>query len=286
MALVSIVPARRGSIPEIVTAYGTAVPALEGGNAISLQQDGRVASILVTQGERVKQGDPLVVFELAPTAVSTYQQAVSAAALAQSERAHTAQLLAQKLATRDQLAQADKAASDARATLDALRRQGADRSRTQVTAPYPGIVNTVPVSQGDRVAAGAALMTLTRLAGGAGVDGLVVTIGIEPALHARLHAGQPVSLHRLPKGPPIPARVLRVDDIVNAKSRLVDVDLGVDRADPHARRTPPRASSSSLGRPRLVADLQACRFTKPRNCIRHGRFGRLPKYPGVEPGAF
>ena len=227
VALVTTVQARQGSIPDTITAYGTATPALEGGNAISLQQDGRVAATLVTQGERVRQGDRLAVFDLAPQAVSTYQQAVSAASLAQSERAHTAQLLAQKLATRDQLAQADKAVADARATLDALQRQGADRTRTQVTAPYAGIVNTIPVTQGDRVAAGAPLMTLTRLDGGAGVDGLVVTVGVEPALPARVQAQQPVALHRLPDGPAIAGRVLRVDGVVNVKTRLVDVDVGV-----------------------------------------------------------
>lgn len=225
--LITTVKAHQGSIPDTVVAYGTATPALEGGNAISLQQDGRVAAILVTQGERVRQGDRLLVFDVAPQAVSAYQQAVSAASLAQSERAHTAQLMAQKLATRDQLAQADKAVTDARATLDALQRQGADRARTQVTAPYAGIVDTVPVAQGDRVVAGAPLMTLTRLDGNAGVDGLVVTVGIEPALHARVQAGQPVSLHRLPDGPGIPGHVLRVDGVVNVKTRLVDVDVGV-----------------------------------------------------------
>ena len=226
-ALVTTVAARQGTIPDIATAYGSASPALEGGNAISLQQDGRVAAILVTQGERVRAGDRLLVFDLAPAAVSAYQQAASAVALTQSERAHTAQLLAQKLATRDQLAQADKAVTDARATLDALQRQGADRPHTQVTAPYAGIVNTVPVAQGDRVAAGAPLMTLTRLDGGAGIDGLVVTVGVEPSLHARVQPGQPASLRRLGGGPPLAGHVLRVDSVVNVRSRLVDVDIGV-----------------------------------------------------------
>lgn len=226
-ALITTTPARQGSIPDIVTAYGLATPALEGGNAISLQQDGRVAAILVTQGERVRAGDRLMVFDLAPGAVSTYQQAVSAASLAQSERAHTAQLMAQKLATRDQLAQADKAATDARAILDALRRQGADRTQTQVTAPYAGTVNTIPVAQGDRVASGAPLLTLTRLDGGSGIDGLVVTVGVEPIIYTRVRPGQTAELHRMAGGATIAGQVMRVDGVVNVKTRLVDVDIGV-----------------------------------------------------------
>ena len=64
--------------------------------------------------------------------------------------------------------------ADANATLDALRHEGADRPTQTLTAPFDGIVATVPVAQGDRVQAGATLMTLTRL------DGLVVTVGIDP----------------------------------------------------------------------------------------------------------
>ena len=231
-ALVSEVAARQGSIPDILTAYGSATPALESGNAISEQQDGRVSAILVTQGERVHAGDRLMVFDLAAASVSAYQQAVSAYALAQSERSHIAQLLAEKLATRDQLAQAEKAVSDAHATLDALQRQGADRPHTQITAPYTGVVNTIPVAPGDRVTAGTPLLTLTRLdagtdARGAGIDGLVVTVGVEPAMHARVLPGQAARLQRFGSAAAIAGRVLRVDGIVNPKTRLVDVDIGV-----------------------------------------------------------
>ena len=225
-AQVTIVSVHQGSLPEIVTAYGTASPALEGGNAVSLPQDGRVAAILVTPGDRVHAGDRLMEFDLAAAGVSTYQQALSALNLTQAERAHTARLLAQKLATRDQLAQAEKAYLDAKASLDALRRQGADRPRTEVTAPYDGVINTIPVAQGDRVAAGAPLMTLTRL-DGRGVDGLVVTVGVEPALHARVQSGQNVVLHRPGGGPDVTGHVVRVDGVVNVKTRLVDVDIGV-----------------------------------------------------------
>ena len=229
MARVETVPARQGNMPEIVTAYGSAIPALEGGNAISLQQDGRVAQILVTPGDLVHAGQRLMVFDLAASGVSTYQQAVSAYTLAQSERSHTTQLFAQKLATRDQVAQANKAVSDAQTALDALRRQGADRPRTDVTAPYDGVVNTIPVAQGDHVTAGAALLTLTRL-GGSGVDGLVVTVGVEPSMHARVQPGQSVVLHRLgTNGQDLTGHVLRIDGVLNAKTRLVDVDIGVDR---------------------------------------------------------
>jgi RND family efflux transporter MFP subunit len=212
---------RKGAVPDILVAYGTAAPALDGGMTISLQQDGQVMAIAVTPGESVQAGQRLLEFGASASASSTYRQAVSALALARTQRAHTAQLLDQRLATRDQLAQADKSVSDAQATLDALRREGAGSAEQALTAPFDGIVATIPVAQGDRVAAGTPLLTLTRR------DGLVVTVGIEPADHARVRPGQPVTLQALDGGPPLTGQVLRVDAALNPKTRLLDADISV-----------------------------------------------------------
>ena len=220
-ALVTTAPARLGSLPDILTAYGAAAPAQNGGMTINLQQDGRVAAILVTQGERVAANAPLLAFDVAPSSASAYTQALTAVSLAQAERAHTAQLLAQHLATRDQLAQADKAVSDARATLAALTEQGGGRAHVQVTAPFDGIVETLPVAQGDRVGAGATLLTLTR------TDGLVVTVGVDSALYGRVRPGQAATLRPLNGEASLDGRVVRIDGVVNPKTRLLDVDLAV-----------------------------------------------------------
>jgi membrane fusion protein, multidrug efflux system len=110
-----------GVVPDLLVAYGTAVPALDGGKTLSLQQDGRVLAIAVTPGETVQRGDRLLDFGTSAAAISSYQQAVSSFTTARQQHIHAAQLLGQQLATRDQLAQADRAIADAQATLDALR---------------------------------------------------------------------------------------------------------------------------------------------------------------------
>ena len=110
---------RSGVVPDLLVAYGSAAPALDGGMTLSFQQDGRVLAIAVTPGETVRSGDRLLDFGASAAAISTYQQAVSALTAARQQRDHAAQLLGQQLATRDQLAQADKAVADAQATLDA-----------------------------------------------------------------------------------------------------------------------------------------------------------------------
>ncbi|HEY1413225.1 MAG TPA: efflux RND transporter periplasmic adaptor subunit, partial [Rhodopila sp.] len=127
----------------------------------------------------------------------------------------------QQLATRDQLSQADKAMADAQATLDALRRDGAGQDARTLTAPFDGIVSAIPVSQGDRVQPGATLLTITRL------DGLVVTAGIDPEARGRVHAGEPVHLTALAGSQVLEGKVLRLDGVLNPKTRLLDADIAV-----------------------------------------------------------
>ena len=82
-------------------------------------------------------------------------------------------------------------------------------------------VATVPVAQGDRVQPGAALLTLTRL------DGLVVTIGIDPGDRNRVRPRQSVHLTPLGAGPQLDGQILRVDGVLNPKTRLIDADVSV-----------------------------------------------------------
>lgn len=219
--LVHTQPARQGTLPEIVTAYGSATPAPRGMMTLSLQQQGQVSSVNVTVGQSIRQNETLIDFTASAAERSTYDQAVAALSLANDQRTHALQLMAQHLATRDQLAQADKAVADARAALDALRREGAGETTRTITAPFDGVVSALPVTQGQRVAAGAPLVTVTRQ------DGLVVTVGVEPGNSAKLQAGQPVALTPLTGGEPVRGSVARIDGMLNARTRKIDTDIAI-----------------------------------------------------------
>lgn len=217
---VTTAKAAQGGLPATVVAYGTVGPALDGAQTLSSAQPGQVMSLSATPGAAVKAGQPLVVFAVAPTARGTYLQAVAALAVAQKQRANTAQLLAQQLATTDQLAQADKAVADARASLDALGAEGAGQAVRTFVAPFDGVVTAVPVAQGDRTAPGAPLITVAR------GNGLVVTVGIDPAQRGGVAVGQPVLLNRLSGGASLSGHVVRADSALNPRTRLVDIDVG------------------------------------------------------------
>jgi membrane fusion protein, multidrug efflux system len=214
-------PPHAGAVPDVITAYGSAAPALDGGMTLSLQQEGRVLRIAVAPGEMVHTGQALLDFGASAAAVATYQQAINAREVARTQRIHVAQLLQQQLATRDQLGQADKALADAQAALDALQREGADRATQTLTAPFDGVVATIPVAPGNRVPAGTPLLTLTRL------DGLVVTVGIEPDARNRVRPGQKVHLVPLGTGVQLDGQVLRVNGVLDPRTRLIDADVSV-----------------------------------------------------------
>ncbi|WP_051748619.1 efflux RND transporter periplasmic adaptor subunit [Nevskia soli] len=221
---------QRGNLPETVTAYGTAVPAINGGMTLSVQAEGRVMHLMVTPGEAVHAGQALLEFQLSAAAGSTYEQAQSALKLARQEQARTARLLAQQLATRDQQAQADKAVGDAQAALTALEQENGGKPRQTITAPFDGVVGAIPVAQGERVQPGVALVTVTR------AGGLVITVGIEPSQRRRLKLGQSATLVSLDAGLDAGSdgeaarhgKLVRIDKALNPKTRLVDADLVPD----------------------------------------------------------
>src|SRR4051812_48345710 len=212
----------QGSIPDTVTAYGSAVPAANGGMTLSVESEGRVLKLYVTPGQAVHVGERLLDFEISPAARSNYEQALTALKLAREDRTRIERLLAQQLATRDQLAKADKALADAQVALSALQQEYGDQPRRTLVAPFDGIVSGIPVAQGARVQPGTALVTLTRR------DGLVVTVGVEPAQRRRLRVGQPAQLETLSSsGAASSGKLIRIDNVLNPTTRLVDADVAV-----------------------------------------------------------
>lgn len=218
---VSVSKALRGSIPATITAYGTAGPSSGGAQTISTTQPGQVVSFMVMPGESVRAGQTLATFAVTPTARSTYLQARTALLVAQKQRASTAELLSQHLATADQLAQADKAVSDALAAVSALQAEGAGQPLRTITSPFNGVVTAIPVAQGDHLQPGASIITLARM------KDIVVTVGVDPEKRQGIAPGQTAVLHRLSDGAAVNGRVVRGGAALNPRTRFIDVELAI-----------------------------------------------------------
>lgn len=220
--LVTTTMPHRGAVPDTVTAYGTAAPGPGATTTLSTLRAGQVQALAAEPGVPVRQGDRLVTLGAAPSSVLAYDQAVAALSLAQKEQARTAELVGQKLATRSQLAQADKAVADAQAALDAQRREGGGSAVQTLSAPFDGVVTAVFVKPGERVAASAPLVTVARS------SGVVVGVGVEPSQRGKLHGGEAVKLDPLQGGAAaVEGKVQQVDAMLDPKTRLVGVEVGV-----------------------------------------------------------
>ena len=217
-ALVRTAPLKKAPLISSLVGYGTVEADMRRTVNISFPRSGEVARLLVTDGQVVVKGAPLLRFRTAPAASLAYEQAVSAVAYARAEVKRTARLLAQHLATGAQLAAARKALNDARAALQAQRRLGTGTASEQVTAPFAGTVTRLQVQQGDLVQAGATVLQLTP------EGALQADLGVEPEEAHRVKVGMPVRVTSVfDASRQVEGRVFAVHGIINPRTRLVDV---------------------------------------------------------------
>lgn len=215
--LITAVAPERGTLPDRVTAYGNASPIPARSVNMSLSHPGQVLEVDVTPGQAVLKGEKLIDFGADAAVTAAWSQALSTLKFAKEQRAQTAELLQQKLATRAALAEANKAVADATSALDVLRHEGGGKPAETVKAPFDGIVMSVAVNTGDRIAEKAALLTL------APADSMLITLGVEPSDRRKLKPGQPVDFMPIDGGETIAGMIRSVGVMVNAKSRLFDV---------------------------------------------------------------
>jgi RND family efflux transporter MFP subunit len=217
-AAVKIQDPKRGSIPDLVYAYGTATPTSAATVTASFQRDGQIADIFVEVGDQFKKGDQLLDFGAAPAAVVAYEQAKTTKALAERSYARQQQLFKQQLTTRDQVETAEKAVSDAQLTLDMFEKIGSIKPSEILEAPFDGVVTAIAVSKGDRISAGAPLMTLSR------TDQVILSVGVEAGALAKVKPDLPVHLTSLlPGRKPSEGKVKRIGAAIDMKTRQVPV---------------------------------------------------------------
>ncbi len=203
-----------------VAAFGQLAADTRNALALSLPQAGRVLATEAVAGQQVKRGDPLLKLETDPATRSTYLQARTAIKVAQDNLARTQRLHAEKLATNAELDAARKALTDARTALAAQAKLGGASAVTTLRAPADGVITTLDVRRGQRVAAGALLIQLAPTAS------LDAQLGVDPAAAVGLRPGMPVILRPVyaTRGTaPLHGTVAMVGDAVDPQSHLVNV---------------------------------------------------------------
>jgi RND family efflux transporter MFP subunit len=221
-AAVKVQDPKRGSIPELIFAYGTAGPTSSAQQTESFQRDGQVSEIFVEVGDQFKKGDKLLDFGASPAAVVAYEQAKTTLSQKQHALERKQQLFKQQLATRDDVESAEKDLSDAKSNVEMYEKIGSIKESEILTAPFDGVVTAIAVNKGDRISAGAPLMTLSR------PDHLILSVGVEAGALAKVKPDLPVHLTSLlPGRMSSEGKVKRIGLAVDPKTRQVPVFVEV-----------------------------------------------------------
>lgn len=215
---VETVALKQQAIADSISGYGVVSPDARSLQTISLPRPGQVVSLLVSGGQVVKKGTPLLEFSTGAAASLNYQQARQGVDYAKGETARVEQLVGQQLATQSQLATAKKVLADAEANLRVQERIGAGQSLERVVAPFDGVVVAVQAAQGDRLVAGAPVLQLARS------GRQRVLLGVEPGDARRIRPGMAVSVNPVfSAGVKVVGRVSQTFGMINPQTQLVDV---------------------------------------------------------------
>ncbi len=185
---------------------------------INLPYSGQVIRLPLLAGEPVRKGQTIAEIAVDPSVASAYQQALTTVRYAKTEVSRIKRMLTNHLATKSQLAIANKALNTANTQLHQLRKQGFGTSIHVIYANFNAVVASVSVQTGQRIAAGTTMMQLGH------PDRLKVILGVEPTDINQVKSGNEVLLHSaLSPNVTIHAVVDRVLHAVNPQMRLVDV---------------------------------------------------------------
>lgn len=219
-ALVQVTALKKGSLPVVVSLYGSAQAGTRARQTIMAPASARVAAVDVRLGETVAPGAPLLRLMPTPASAASYEQAKSAQAVAAQSLARTRSLLRQHLATVQQLNDALKAEADARATLKELQTQGAG-SGLIVRAQFAATVTSLSVASGAIVNEGAALLDLAR------TQALVVEAGAVPEVARTISVGADVRITPIGAARPLPGKVLMRGGVVDPATGLVPLEISL-----------------------------------------------------------
>jgi membrane fusion protein (multidrug efflux system) len=218
--LVQVTKLEQGSLPEIVTAYGSVQPNASARMTVMAPLAAVVDDVFVRQGEQLGKGARLVRLVPSPAVAASYARAQSALIVANELVARTRKLATQHLATQQQLTDAEKSASDALGALRALQAQGAG-GPTTLRARFAAVVTGISTSPGAIVGEGAALLDLVQ------PSGLVLKVGVVPGAAAKVMAGDAVRITPIGGGAAATGKVLLRGSVIEPGSGLVPVQVAL-----------------------------------------------------------
>ncbi len=216
---------RQGVLTERITAYGSVIPAPGARQTVSLPFESQVMQIMVSNGQKVSQGNDLLEIKPSPDTALQLEQAKQDYDLSRQSLQNMEGKFELKLATNDQVLQARQALQQARSRLESLKKRGVGPPRL-LRAEVGGLIKKVFVSEGAIVPPGKPLLEIVAQ------NRLEVRLGVEPDDINRVAPDQPVSLTRVnvPAAPPVTGQIRKISYGLDPATRLVDVFVNLPAA--------------------------------------------------------
>lgn len=208
----------RGAVEETLEAFGTVEFDAAKVRTVTLVRSGQVVEVPVVVGQLIREGQPLLVLGPVPQDSLEAQKARIEVEYATRELARTRRLLDEKLATNQDVQNAEKELETAWAVLRGLGSDGSGAA-TVLKAPSDGVVAQVLLNRGQVVAAGHEAVQL------AAPGALAVRVGFEVEDTPRLDVGLPVLLDPVysgAKGLTVRAALSRLHRVVDPSTQLVE----------------------------------------------------------------
>ena len=214
-ALIKTQKIEQQNVDSIMLAFGDVLSAKT--DTLSFPQAGQITVLLVQPGQQVKSGETLAILNTDPSVFASYKQAASALDFARAELKREEELFALKLLTQTQLDTAKKQLSDAEANLASQKKLGGEFETARLTAPTDGVITALVAGQGDRLAAGSAVVQM-------GESGrLRIQLGVEPSMRRRVKPGMAVTFAPIQNpAQTITAKISEIQNIIDPKTQLVN----------------------------------------------------------------
>jgi len=179
-----------------------------------------VEAILAQKGSLVNKGDTILKLSL-DGRETDLREAQAQLQTASSQNKAAASLRKKGLQSQAVLEQSQAALASARAQLDRIKR---DISNTNVTAPFDGVVNSLPIEVGEMIDRGAMVAELVD------ISAFKVTAQVAQQTLASLELNKNIEV-KVITGETLPGKLTFISSVANSSSRSFAVEAEVENTD-------------------------------------------------------
>ena len=223
VASVKVMPAAKGEIQKTLVVYGAVIPSPGAVEMVSVPYECQVEKILVSRGEQISPDKPLLEITPSPETRLQVEKAKVAYRISKARLDDVRKRQQLKIATNDDVFQAQQAFTEADLELKNYRQIGATGPRT-LHAEQGGIVGEVYVQEGGVLPPGGAMVEI--ITGGR----LEARLGGEAEDRGLFEPGQKVSLTAVnrPAAPVSAGTIRTISRAINPGTRLIDIFVTPD----------------------------------------------------------